>query len=125
MFEGLRDTRFKFGLNHGDLSVKNVRVDSVDKIYLIDWGSAEANIVPHFDFVEIVQSSLESSSIEFKKFLEGYGMHYREFKKIESEIEKLMLLRALDKLRWSLERKPGKVKHFITNTQKILQRKII
>jgi len=109
LFEELLQRQFTFGLNHGDLSLKNIIVSPENKVSLFDWGSAEAEIVPYHDFGEILKSSLKSNSPEFKSFLNGYGLSDAEYKQIGEDVYSLMLLRAIDKLRWAIDRSPADI----------------
>jgi len=40
----------------------------MEKCILLDWGSAEVNIVPHIDIIEILESSLKENSKYFEIF---------------------------------------------------------
>jgi tRNA A-37 threonylcarbamoyl transferase component Bud32 len=61
LFLGLLEKQFKFGLTHGDLSLANIIVEN-EKITLIDWGSAESTIVPHFEIIGIFEDSFSEDS---------------------------------------------------------------
>lgn len=121
LFEELKNKKFRFALNHGDISLKNCLVDNQDQVYLIDWGSAESHIIPHFDLIEIIKASfnLAINNPNFKAFLKGYGISGLELKSLLPEIKTLMILRAIDKLRWGMERKPEKIEHFKSNLLEI------
>jgi Ser/Thr protein kinase RdoA (MazF antagonist) len=112
IFETLLQTPFTFGLNHGDISEKNVLVDYRSDVYLLDWGSAEAHIVPHFDLFVILSESLSAESAEFAAFLEGYGLSQSEFKKLQPEVGMLTALTFIDKLRWAIDRSPDDIAAF-------------
>ena len=116
---GLKD--FVFGLNHGDYSLANVIVNDQDS-YIIDWGSAEAHIVPHHDFAVILDESLNRYSQEFESFLRGYGMNVEEFNVISKDIETLQALEALDKLRWAFDKSPGRIDHYSQQFSKFVGR---
>lgn len=120
LFEELRKKTFVFGLNHGDLSLKNVMVSNQNKVRLFDWGSAEAQVVPYHDFGEVLKSSLESASPEFKAFLKGYGMPEEEYEKIADDIHAIMLLRAIDKLRWAIDKHPVDILAFTETVKKFI-----
>lgn len=106
IFEKLKKSSFKFGLIHNDLSLDNTRINKDGDIYLLDWGSAEVNIVPHIDIIEIMESSLDYNSEYFKIFLENYGISKKEFEMLEPNIVALKLLQCIDKLRWAIDKKP-------------------
>lgn len=116
-FSSLLGRHYTFGLNHGDLSLKNVIVSSDSTVHLFDWGSAEAQIVPHHDFGEILKSSLKSNSLEFKAFLQGYGMSERDYEHIEDDVYTFMLLRAIDKLRWAIGTNRSDIASFVKTVQ--------
>ncbi len=120
LFEKLRDTHFNFGLVHGDLSLKNSLVNNQEKTWIIDWGSAHSHIIPHYDLVEILQSSIIAHSNEFQSFLKGYGYTTDDFNKISKEVYSLMLLRAVDKVRWAKDRKPELLVAKINTLGKVL-----
>lgn len=111
VFFKLKNTKFTFGLIHHDLSLKNTRVSQDGTVYLLDWGSAEVNIVPHMDIGEILDSSLEESSSEFDLFLKNYKISKGKFNEIRLDIERLRLLSCTDKLRWAMDRKPDLIGH--------------
>jgi len=122
IFEHLRDEHFTFGLCHGDLSLKNVISNKDDKVFLLDWGSSESQIVPHFDIVEVLQSSFhfDFHDKNFLAFINGCGLSEEEFMSIKPNVDALILLRAVDRLRWALDKKPSAIEHFRENLNKIL-----
>jgi aminoglycoside phosphotransferase (APT) family kinase protein len=58
LFEEMSNKAFRFGLNHGDLSLWNTLVEPHRQVHLLDWGSAEAHIVPHFDLIYVIRHHL-------------------------------------------------------------------
>lgn len=110
-FISLKDKQFHFGLIHGDLSLENVIVEN-DKVTLIDWGVAESTIVPHMEIIDLLQNQMSDTDIFFDSFLLGYGMDVNEYKLLKPDIETLTLLRAIDKLRWAIDRKQDKIEEF-------------
>lgn len=64
-------------LNHCDLRLKNVIVNKAGQIKaIIDWENCSSNIAPYWDF----SIALHDLSIDNKqKFLEGYGLDFKEF----------------------------------------------
>lgn len=111
IFEDIKITNFVFGLIHFDLSLNNTIITDDGGVYLLDWGSAEVNVVPHMDIEEILESSLQDDSDEFELFLRGYGLVKADYKKIKPKIEKLSLLTKIDKLRWAIDRKPERIEY--------------
>ena len=106
IFADLRRREFTFGLNHGDISLGNIIVDKRGKVHLLDWGSAEAGIVPHCDLVEILMMNMlkgDPSDAELRAFLDGYGISPAEFKQMMPELESLLSLWSVDHLRVAIE----------------------
>lgn len=95
----LKGLDLKSGLVHGDLSPRNV-IWADDAVYLLDWGCAGINVVPHNE-IGIVLMSQEANGREFALFLEGMGISPATYRKIEREIHLLNLLHRLDKYRWA------------------------
>jgi len=95
----LESKEFTMGLVHGDLCPRNVIVNK-KSIHLLDWGTAEINIVPHNE-IGILLMSNEASASEFEIFLSGLGITKREFISIEKEIDILNFLHQLDIYRWA------------------------
>lgn len=124
VFHDLRTKPFHFALNHGDLALRNTLVERGGTITLLDWGCAEAHIVPHFDLNEIRRSSLAPSTPDFAAFLEGYGLSSAEFRAMLPDLDSLAVLRAFDKLRWALDRKPEQAPAFVRTARQAVQRRL-
>lgn len=125
MFENLKLKKFNFGLNHGDLSLKNSIIDELGIVHLIDWGSAEAGIVPHHDLVELLKINMEENNpddSEIMSFLEGYGIELDEYKEMLSDLESLLLLRSLDKLRWAIDWEISGLEDYLLHAQKVIEK---
>ena len=121
-FLKLKEDNFDFGLIHHDLSLKNTIVAPNGDVYLLDWGSAEVNVIPHIDVGEIFRSSLAEDSAELEIFLKSYGMTKEEFEKIKPDIIRLRLLTCTDKVRWTLDRKPELVNQKVKELQDVLKK---
>ncbi len=121
LFENLKDEHFTFGLSHGDLSLKNVIVGKNGKIFLFDWGSSTSHIIPHFDFMEVLEFSFhfDFRNKDFISFLHGYGFTEEQFLTIRPSMDKLFLLSAIDKIRWAIDKKPEKIEQFKKRFTKI------
>jgi len=127
IFEDLKGKAFNFGLNHGDLSLKNVIVDESGKANLLDWGSAEASIVPHHDLIQMLKMNMlenEPETHEIQSFLDGYGISQSEFERMTPTLESLLLLRAFDKLRWAIDWGIEGLESFITHARRAAERKL-
>lgn len=120
VFAGLRGREFKFGLNHGDISLKNAIIDKHGTITLIDWGAAEASVVPHHELIELYRMNMregDPDNAQIQAFLDGYGISPAEFKRMRPELETLLVLRAFDELRWAIECNPNQVEYFVSNAR--------
>lgn len=106
----LSDKSFRSGLIHGDLSPRNVLVDQ-DKIYLLDWGTAVINIIPHHE-IGAMQLNGEASEEDMQAFLEGLEISALQFESIEREIILLNLLHCLDVYRWAEGRNIARIKDY-------------
>src|SRR5579871_5638180 len=108
-FTRLSHTTLQFGLSHGDLSERNTIVDAQAKVWLVDWGCANAHVIPHFDFDGVLSSNVAADTLEFASFLAGYGMTRERFEKLHPQIQDFSLLQATDKLRWAIDKKPERI----------------
>lgn len=125
LFENLKEKTFNFGLNHGDISLKNVIVSESGKVNVIDWGSAEASIVPHHDLIEMLEMNMlenDPAQEEIRAFLDGYGISQIEFEQMMPELESLLLLRAFDKLRWAIDWKIETLSEYVNHAKSAVKR---
>lgn len=120
VFADLRKREFTFGLNHGDISLKNTIVDKHGRVSLLDWGSAEAGIVPHYDLIELLRMNLlegDPDNEQIQAFLDGYGISPAEFKRMMPELESLLVLRAFDELRWAIDLNHRELDRYVSNAR--------
>jgi len=125
VFADLKGREFIFGLNHGDLSLKNTIVDEHGIVNLLDWGSAEGSIVPHHDLIQMLKMKMLENSPnneEIQAFLDGYGIAQSEFEQMMPELERLLLLRAFDKLRWAIDWNSKELEGFISHARGAVKR---
>lgn len=122
LFEEFKTKKFTFGLNHGDLSLKNTILGKDGNVYLLDWGCGEADIVPHFDIGEIKRSS-ELTEEDWDSFLVGYSMTKEEYSSIEEDIKARILLQRFDKLRWAIDKKPDRIEEYAKEARKMYELK--
>ena len=102
----LEATDMTFGLNHGDLSMKNLLVPEHGAPVLIDWGSARTGPSPLLDLVGLLTAHRlqnDPSDQELLAFADGYGICLEE---ISETLENLMVLEALDLVRWAIDQRP-------------------
>lgn len=127
VFANLRGRAFTFGLNHGDISLKNTVVDESGRVSLLDWGSAEAAVVPHHDLIQMLKMQMlegDPGDEEILAFLEGYGISPAEYEGMMPELESLLVLRAFDKLRWALEWNAAEVGRFVKHAREALSKRL-
>lgn len=110
---------FKTGLVHGDLCPRNVHIEG-EKIYLLDWGTAEINVVPHTE-IGILLLSGEALEDEIGIFLEGMGISVEEFRQMEEDIHSLNLLHRLDKYRWAEAFDPENLDEYVNRIKTVFQ----
>ncbi|HYH83930.1 MAG TPA: aminoglycoside phosphotransferase family protein [Pyrinomonadaceae bacterium] len=125
IFADLRAREFVFGLNHGDISLRNTIVDGRGVVSLLDWGSAEASIVPHHDLIQLLKMNMLENDPDLAAlgaFLDGYGISQTEFGRMLPELESLLLLRAFDKLRWAIDWNVGELDEFVGHARDAVRR---
>ncbi|WP_145325163.1 aminoglycoside phosphotransferase family protein [Paenibacillus xylanexedens] len=114
-FEQLKMQKFRFGLCHVDLSLKNTIVSSTGEITLLDWGNAEVTVVPYGDIIQLMQCQLRGEGPdkeELKAFLEGYGTSTQEQERELNQARYMLLLKAFDTLRWAIDRSPDQIEFY-------------
>lgn len=111
--EQLLEFNFDTGLVHGDLGPRN-SILSNEEVVLLDWGTAEINVVPHIE-IGIVLIYKETSSEEFQSFLTGLNISPEQYQQMEKEIKLLNLLHHLDKYRWACDYALEDIKDYETN----------
>lgn len=101
-FESLYALNAPLGLTHGDLSPRNTILTPDQTLVLIDWGCAEAHLVPHYDLYYL--------PAEFREdFLDGYGWPQEHRAALYTEVDNLALLKAFDLVRWAIDRCPDRL----------------
>ena len=118
-FERLQKETFRFGLIHGDLSLKNTIVSGTGRVSLLDWGNAEVRTVPHGDLMWVMQGRFqdgEPNPEAFQAFLDGYGIGGEDL----AAARELLLLRTFDNLRWAIDRSPDRIEAYAANAKHAL-----
>jgi aminoglycoside phosphotransferase (APT) family kinase protein len=97
----------RFGLRHGDLFPRNLRVDAAGRPVLIDWGGAAAGPAPFADLchvLDLARSTGEADSAAVEALLAGWG------EPVPPRAVALMeLVWTLDLVRWALARAPDRI----------------
>ena len=107
------------------MSLKNTIVDNAGTIHLLDWGSAEASIVPHHELIQLLKLNMQEnnpSDAEIEAFLDGYGILKDEFEKMLPDLKSLSILRAFDKLRWAIDWKIPELKDYVSQAKETVER---
>lgn len=121
-FERLAARPFRLGLSHGDLSVHNVLVDEAgEPLALIDWGSAGAFPVPHYDLNEIIRAD-RATGPQIDIFRKAYGLSDAAFAQVMADLPDLAALRDIDTLRWGLAHAPDQLDMLIAHARRALGR---
>lgn len=120
LFENLKKETFRFGLNHGDLSIKNTIVNQANQVILLDW-NAEVNVVPHVTIIQLMHYQIlgleEGPNIEeFKAFLDGYGISVKDL----ADMRHLLLLRSFDNLRWAIDQSPDLIEPYTAFAKQVV-----
>ena len=124
LLEELGDKTFQFGLNHGDLAIWNTLVEPSGKISLLDWGSAEAHIIPHFDLLYVIRQHLRYGTPtieELAAFRQGYGLSDEEHTRLKPGLDRLFLLIRFDKHRWAIDRNPSRIEEYVERAKAALR----
>ena len=122
LFKDLLNKDFEFGLNHGDYSLANIIIPNDGAPNIIDWGSAQAHIVPHHDLAVIIEESLDEEDEKYASLLSGYGTIRQDYEAIKEEIQVLQLLDALDKVRWAMDNAPNWIEHHKLRLMKFVKK---
>lgn len=118
-FERLKMETFRFGLCHGDLSLKNTMVDLAGQITLLDWGNAEVTVVPYGDIIHMIRCQIHGegpNSAELEAFIESYGLNEYEL----DQMRLVMVLKTFDALRWAIDQSPDEVDFYAGVARKVL-----
>lgn len=121
LFENLKKETFRFGLNHGDLSLKNTMVNPANQVILLDWGNADVNVIPHGTIIQLMQHQILGleegpNPEEFQAFLDGYGINGEDL----ADMRHLLLLRAFDNLRWAMDRSPDRIESYAAFAKQVV-----
>lgn len=109
-FTALHTWDVPLGLCHGDLAPRNTLIGKDGTVFLLDWGCAEAHLVPHYDLLGIPAEALPA-------FLDGYGTEPSARGTLLQEVEALRLLKSFDLTRWAIDRCPARLDELATRAQ--------
>ncbi|WP_337099416.1 phosphotransferase family protein [Paenibacillus sp. YIM B09110] len=120
LFGNMKERTYRFGLIHGDISLKNTIVTQAGQVMLIDWGCAEVSTVPHGDIIYLMQRYIHSegpNSEEFEAFIDGYGISEKDL----DDSRHILILRSFDKLRWAIYRSPDLIEPYAAYAKKAVK----
>ncbi len=117
LFKSLAGRNHSLSLCHGDLSPRNIVIDENNVFTLIDWGSAASHITPHYDMIECINRH-GVDSVEITAFCKGYGLTEACYDHIKTELKELMVLRAIDLVRYAMDRVPHELPEKIKDCRK-------
>jgi len=117
-FERLKMETFRFGLCHGDLSLKNTMVAPTGQITLLDWGNAEVTVVPYGDIIHMIRCQIHGEGpdhVQLEAFIESYGLTEQEL----DQMRLVMVLKTFDNLRWAIDQSPDEVDYYVGMARKV------
>lgn len=119
-FEDIKSEPFRFGLIHGDISLKNTIINQANQVILLDW-NAKVSVVPHATVAQLMHYQIlgldeSPNAEEFEAFIDGYGISGEDL----SGIRNYLLLRAFDNLRWSIDQRPDLVKPYAAFAKQVV-----
>ncbi|MFS0872904.1 aminoglycoside phosphotransferase family protein [Paenibacillus xylanilyticus] len=117
-FEKLKMEEFRFGLCHGDISLKNTMVSQTGQVTLLDWGNAEVTVVPYGDIIHMIRCQIHGEGPEpeqLNAFLDSYGLNEKEL----DLLRHVLLLKTFDNLRWAIDQSPDQVHFYVEMAQKV------
>ncbi|WP_182112377.1 MULTISPECIES: aminoglycoside phosphotransferase family protein [unclassified Actinotalea] len=115
-----RDAPPSFGLTHGDLSPRNLRVPAQGGPVLLDWGSATAGPVPTTDLLHLLLRRSEVGDPDdtaLAALAQGWG---EEVDRRDTALSRLVS--ALDLTRWALEHAPDRVPEQVRVARRLVRR---
>lgn len=120
-FQSLQKKKFTFGLCHNDLALRNAILAPDGVVYLLDWDTAVARIVPHWDINKVVQSSKPNEKT-LQAFLDGYGISRESYASMKPELDALNLLHEIDTFRWAIDNKPDNFEEYVGRAKEAVAR---
>ena len=109
----LSEIPMRFGLSHGDLSIRNLLLPAGESPVLIDWGSASFGPVPLTDLLLLDRDARNAGSpsdAEFHAFAEAAGV---DLEQVRGTLNAYRQLHLLDLVRWATDQRPERLDHAI------------
>jgi aminoglycoside phosphotransferase (APT) family kinase protein len=117
----LLDHDFEYGLRHGDLAPRNLLRTAEGSLVLLDWGQASVGPVPHGDLLAAFRSHLvegHPTVAELDALSAGLG---EPLDALEGVLRDLLVLEALDRVRWALDKRPDRVAGLVRDATQTLR----
>jgi hypothetical protein len=105
----LSEIPMRFGLSHGDLSIRNLLLPAGESPVLIDWGSASFGPVPLTDLLLVDRDARNGGSpsdAEFHAFAEALGV---DLEQARGTLDAYRRLHLLDLVRWAADQRPERL----------------
>ncbi|MGD2068669.1 MAG: aminoglycoside phosphotransferase family protein [Gemmatimonadota bacterium] len=105
-FRALLMEEWRLALCHGDLDPSNTIVDGAGDVHLMDWGSAAVDVWPEAVVADVRRLLYlgRTTPAAVGWFLDGLGLRDASSARFRTRVERVMLLRAFDRVRWALDR---------------------
>jgi aminoglycoside phosphotransferase len=110
LFERVASRSWPLALTHGDVALRNLRVDADGSVWLLDWGCAGADVVPAEDLQRIVFAHDPAGAV-FEGLLRGYGTRWSD---VRDDVRAISLLSCTDLCRWSLDQCPDRLGYYVS-----------
>lgn len=110
-FRAMLLEEWTLALTHGDLTPANTIVDGAGDVHLLDWGSAAVDAWPE-SVVAGARALLylgRATPPEVGWFLDGMELPEANDADFRTRVERVMLLRAFDRVRWARARRPDRI----------------
>lgn len=101
ILEPLKDIEFKPTLAHGNLSPKNIIIDSNHKAHIIDWGSCQGHMAVQLDLSELL--AFDTPSDHVQAYLQGHDLPNNYIEQNQELLERLKLVRCFMNAHWLCE----------------------
>lgn len=121
MVNELLTHNFVHGLRHGDLAPRNLLMSVDDGPVLLDWGQATVGPIPHGDLLAAMRSHLvegQPTAEELDVFSLALGTPLREIRDV---LEHLLVVDALDRVRWALDNRPDRLGDLVRDARDTLR----
>ena len=108
LFEDMATRRWKLGLCHGDVALRNLRTCQEGRVALVDWGCARADVVPGEELARFAREH-DPRGDAFAGLLRGYGAAWSS---LADDVRAVSLLSCVDLSRWCLDRCPERIGYY-------------